>query len=49
VVWGKKTKVDFDSLYAPTIARKNLIYTKRASGRSQDLIDAEMLSKGDSL
>jgi len=42
--WQARNEVDFDGLIVPFISKEDLILTKRASGRPQDLIDAENLS-----
>ena len=42
--WCNRNEVDFDGLIVPFISRQDLIATKKASGRPQDLIDAELLS-----
>ncbi len=41
--WTRRLEVDFAGLVVPFISRQDLITAKRASGRSQDLLDAEML------
>ncbi len=46
--WGRKIEVKFDGLAVPFISKEDLIATKRASGRPQDLIDADVLSKDES-
>ncbi len=43
--WDKRVEVDFDGLMVPFISKQDLITAKRASGRPQDLIDADTLSK----
>ena len=43
--WPKRTTVDFDGLAVAFIARDDLIMAKRAAGRPQDLLDAELLSQ----
>lgn len=43
--WDKRVEVDFDGLMVPFISKEDLITAKRASGRPQDLIDADTLSK----
>ena len=43
--WQQRVEVDFDSLCVRFISREDLITTKKASGRPQDLIDAETLSQ----
>lgn len=46
--WDRRVEVDFDSLRIPFISRLDLITAKLASGRPQDLIDAELLAQVDS-
>jgi hypothetical protein len=43
--WSRRVEVDFDSLKVIFISKKDLIASKRAAGRPQDLIDADLLSK----
>ena len=43
--WKKKVEIDFDGLMISFISKKDLITAKRASGRPQDLIDADALAK----
>jgi hypothetical protein len=43
--WRNRNEVDFDGLIVPFISRQDLISSKRASGRPQDLIDADLLSQ----
>jgi len=43
--WYNRNEVDFDGLLVPFISRQDLITTKKASGRPQDLIDADLLSQ----
>jgi hypothetical protein len=43
--WGNRVEVDFDGLLVPFISKEDLIVAKRASGRPQDLIDADILEK----
>ena len=43
--WQRRVDVDFDGLRVSFISREDLITVKRASGRPQDLIDAELLSQ----
>jgi predicted nucleotidyltransferase len=45
--WQRRVEVDFDGLLVKFIAREDLIAAKKASGRPQDLIDAELLSRPD--
>ena len=42
--WQHRVEVDFDGLLVKFISREDLITTKKASGRPQDLIDADLLS-----
>ena len=42
--WQHRVEVDFDGLIVKFISREDLIASKKASGRPQDLIDAELLS-----
>lgn len=46
--WERRIEVDFDGLRIPFISRRDLITAKLASGRPQDLIDAELLAQIDS-
>lgn len=43
--WERRVEVDFDGLPVSFISKEDLIVAKRASGRDQDLIDADTLSK----
>ena len=43
--WEKRVEVDFDGLLVSFISREDLITSKRASGRPQDMIDADTLSQ----
>ncbi len=43
--WARRVEVEFDDLAVPFISREDLITAKRASGRAQDLIDADLLSQ----
>lgn len=45
--WRRRDDVDFDDVRVSFISREDLIVSKRASGRPQDLVDAEMLSEVD--
>jgi hypothetical protein len=47
--WRNRMEVDFDNLLVPFMSRDDLITAKRASGRPQDLIDADLLSQVDDL
>jgi hypothetical protein len=42
--WQNRNEVDFDGLVVPFISRQDLITSKKASGRPQDLIDVDNLS-----
>jgi hypothetical protein len=43
--WERRVAVDFDGLSIPFISRLDLITAKLASGKPQDLIDAELLAQ----
>ena len=43
--WEKRVEVDFDDLTVSFISREDLIIAKRAAGRVQDLIDADLLAQ----
>jgi len=43
--WGRRETVWFDDLPVFFISRQDLIMAKRASGRPQDLLDADLLSQ----
>jgi hypothetical protein len=43
--WTRRVDNDFDGLVVSFISRDDLIAAKRASGRPQDLIDANLLSQ----
>jgi len=43
--WSRRMEVDFDGLMVIFISKEDLIASKRAAGRPQDLIDADMLSQ----
>ncbi len=43
--WDRRVEVDFDGLKVVFISKKDLIASKRAAGRPQDLIDADLLSE----
>jgi len=47
--WHARVEVELDGLAVPVISRADLIATKRASGRPQDLADLGVLEAGDSL
>ena len=44
--WQQRVEVDFEGLTVKFISREDLITAKKASGRRQDLIDADLLSRG---
>jgi hypothetical protein len=41
--WSRRMEVDFDGLKVVFISKNDLIASKRAAGRPQDLIDADLL------
>jgi hypothetical protein len=43
--WNRRVEVDFDGLNVIFISKNDLIISKRAAGRPQDLIDADLLSE----
>jgi hypothetical protein len=43
--WQRRKVVDFEGLLVSFISKRDLITTKRASGRPQDLLDVDSLSK----
>ena len=43
--WERRVEVKFEGLPVMFISRQDLIISKRASGRPQDLIDADLLSQ----
>lgn len=43
--WDRRVEVDFDGLNVIFISKPDLILSKRAAGRPQDLIDADLLSQ----
>jgi len=45
--WTRRVVVTFDDLAVSFISRQDLIAAKRASGRPQDLLDAEALERAD--
>ena len=45
--WKRRHEVDFEGLKVCFIAKQDLISAKRASGRPQDMIDADLLSDVD--
>ena len=45
--WERRVVVDFDGVMVPFISKQDLIISKIASGRPQDLIDAQLLTDTD--
>ena len=45
--WDRRVMVDFDGIMVPFISKQDLIKSKKASGRPQDLIDAQLLIETD--
>lgn len=45
--WEQREIVDFDGVPLPFISKKHLIISKRASGRPQDLLDANTLEQSE--
>ena len=43
--WRNRNEIDFGGLVVPFISKDDLIKSKKASGRPQDLIDADLLSQ----
>jgi len=43
--WNRRVEVDFEGLNVIFISKQDLIVSKRAAGRPQDLIDADLLSE----
>jgi predicted nucleotidyltransferase len=43
--WEKREEVNFDGVKLPFISKQDLIISKRASGRPQDILDAEALEQ----
>jgi len=43
--WKRRLEVDFEGLKVIFISKQDLIASKRAAGRPQDLIDADLLSQ----
>jgi predicted nucleotidyltransferase len=42
--WERREEIEFDGLVVSFISKEDLITAKRASGRPQDLIDADILA-----
>jgi hypothetical protein len=45
--WERRVMVDFDGVMVPFISKRDLITSKIAAGRPQDLIDAQLLTEAD--
>jgi len=45
LAWRNRNAVDFDGLVVHFISKQDLIKSKKATGRPQDLIDADLLSQ----
>ncbi|MDT5123335.1 MAG: hypothetical protein QOC96_2817 [Acidobacteriota bacterium] len=45
--WERRVLVDFDGVMVPFISKQDLITSKIAAGRPQDLIDAQLLRETD--
>jgi hypothetical protein len=45
--WERREETDFGGLRIPFISRRDLIAAKRASGRPQDLLDAQSLTEAE--
>jgi len=45
--WEHREEVRLEELAIPFISKKDLVRAKEASGRAQDLIDAEQLKKSE--
>jgi predicted nucleotidyltransferase len=43
--WKRRTEMDFDGLPVMFISKEDLIAAKQASGRPQDLMDADLLAQ----
>jgi len=48
-VWKNRVEIEFDDLLVTFISKEDLIVAKRASGRPQDLIDADTLEQTDDI
>ena len=44
--WARKNTVEVDGMSIPVMSKTDLIANKRASGRPQDLLDADQLEQG---
>ena len=47
--WPRRVDVTIDGIVVPFISKVDLIASKRAAGRPQDLIDADLLEQTDAL
>lgn len=47
--WERRIEIQFDDIPVLFISREDLITAKRAAGRPQDLIDADLLSQSNTL
>ena len=47
--WKSRVEIQFDDIPVLFISREDLIRAKRAAGRPQDLIDADLLSQSNTL
>jgi hypothetical protein len=45
MAWDRRVEINFDGLPVLFIGKEDLIHIKRASGRPQDMIDADLLSQ----
>lgn len=45
--WTARTEASFSGLTVPVLSRKHLVQNKRATGRTRDLADIELLEEGD--
>jgi hypothetical protein len=45
IEWRNRKEIDFDGLIVNFISRQDLIDSKLASGRPQDLLDADLFTK----
>lgn len=43
--WERRENIDFDGVQMSFISKRDLIITKRASGRPQDILDADALEQ----
>ena len=47
IAWSRRVEVQLETTVIPFISRADLIKAKEASGRPQDLVDAENLKKAE--